>query len=375
MSLGFAPYLLKQSLAVFEGTAPSRKITPVGYTRMLLENTQPNIISQGIDDGSGHIRDMRIKYRTRLPKGKTQTTDNCDIDLRPMYQEETIAPTMFRKLAILLEDSTIAKYEEDASKNLTPNGASLKGITPLMAEQWAVIMDCANGLMQDINDDLVTKQVTNFGVNQTNGVATAKTVNFPLSTTTNPLTSGMTMVMADARANEMDLSQALVVGSGLIDNYYIQNATAKAVGNAQNGVNQSLLALPKYYHDFDCGSAWGANQFGIFERNAVQFIDINRYTGFKAGEKGGDWFGSLTIPIADAEGNMVPFTFDIQLTFIKCPTEVVIGGYGDPVTVNRGWALILSKSFDSFNIPTNAYDAADRLAGNNGSLRYTATNA
>ncbi len=374
MSLGFAPYLLKQSKAVFQGIAPSTKITPIGYTRMLLENTKPNIVSEGIDDGSGHIKDVRIKYRTRLPKGKSQTTDNCDIDARPAYAEQTITATMFRKYAVMLEDDTIARYEKDASSMLAPGGASLKGVTPLMQEQWDVIMETVNGLMQDINDDLVVKQVTNFGKNQTNGLATAKTVNFPLSTTTNPLTSGMTMVMADARGNEMNLSNSVIVGSGLIDNYYIQNG-ANAIGLAQNGVNQNQLALPKFYHDFDCASGWGANEFGIFEKNAVQLIDINRYTGFKAGEKGGDWFGSLTVPVLDAQGNLSMFTFDIQLTYIKCPTELVIGGYGDAQTVNRGWALIISKSFDSFNIPADAYDASDRLTGNNGTLRYVATNA
>jgi hypothetical protein len=374
MSLGFAPYLLKHSKAVFQGIAPSTKITPVGFTRMLLENTKPNIVSSGIDDGSGHIKDMKIKYRTRLPKGKSQTTDNCDIDARPAYAEATISATMFRKYAVMLEDETIAKYEKEASALLAPGGASLSGVSPLMQEQWDVIMETINGLMQDINDDLVVKQVTNFGVNQTNGLATAKTVNFPLSTATNVLTAGMTMVMADARANEMNIGNTVIVGSGLIDNYYIQH-NAGAIGQGENGVNQNRLALPKFYHDFDCASGWGANQFGIFEKNSVQLIDINRYTGFKAGNKGGDFFGSLTVPVLDAQGNMVPFTFDIQLTYIKCPTELVIGGYGAAQTVNRGWALIISKSFDSFNIPADAYHADDRLYGNNGTLRYTATNA
>lgn len=373
MSLGFAPYLLKHSKAVFQGIAPSEKITPVGYTRMLLENTKPNIVSSGIDDGSGHIKDVRIKYRTRLPKGKSQTTDNCDIDARPAYSEQTITATMFRKYAVLLEDETISKYEQEASKLLDASG-NLKGTTSLMNEQWAVIMETINGLMGDINDDLVTKQVTNFGVNQTNGLATAKTVNFPLSTATNVLTSGMTMLMADARANEFDINKAVIVGAGLIDNYYLQHLN-RAVGMGENGVNQNQLALPKFYHDFECASAWGANQFGIFEKNAVQLIDINRYVGFKAGNKGGDFFGTLTVPVLDAQGNMSMFTFDIQLTYIKCPTELVIGGYGDPQTVNRGWALIISKSFDSFNIPADAYHADDRLYGNNGTLRYTATNA
>ena len=182
------------------------------------------------------------------------------------------------------------------------------------------------------------------------------------------------MVMADALANEMNLGNSVIVGNGLIANYYLQN-NAGAVSTAQNGVNQSQLALPKFYHDFDTTSGWGANQFGIFEKNSVQLIDINRYTGFKAGVKGGDFFGSLTVPVVDAQGNMFPFTFDIQLTYIKCPTELVIGGYGDAVTVNRGWALIISKSFDSFNIPSDAYHADDRLYNNNGTLRYAATNS
>ena len=370
MALGFAPYLLFQSKAVFQGIAPSTKITPAGYTRMLMENSKPNIVSTGIDDGSGHIKEVRVKYRTRLPKGQSDTTDNCDINAKPAYAEQTIAATMFRKYAILLEDNVIAQYEKDAS-SLMQKG-QLTGVTPLMQEQWDVIMETINGLLSDINDDLVTKQVANFGTNQTTGSAAAKTVNFPLSTTTNNLSQGMTMVMSDARLNEYNLANSVIVGSGLIDAYYIQQA---ALSTAQNGVNVNQLARPKYYHDFDSAADWGTNQFGIFEKNAVQLIDINRYTGFKAGEKGGDWFGTLTVPILDSEGNLSSMTFDIQMTYIKCPTEVIIGGYGDPQTVNRGWALIISKSFDQFNIPADAYAAADRLTGNNGTLRYVATNA
>lgn len=372
MSLGFAPYLLKQSKLVFQGTAPSTKITPLGYTRMLLENSKPNIVSTGIDDGSGHIKEMRIKYRTRLPKGKTSTTDNCDIDARPAYTEATISATMFRKYAIMLEDETIAKYEKEASA-MTGTGGELKGVTPLMQEQWDLIMETVNGIMQDINDDLVTKQVTNFGTNQVSGSSAAVTVNFPLATTTNALTAGMTKVIADARANEININDCYIVGSGLIDNYYIQQ-NQRAIGLAQNGLNTNQLSLPKFYHDFDCDSAWGSNQFGVFEKNAVQFININRYVGYKAGQKGADWFGTLTVPVMDVQGNMIPFTFDIQMTYITCPTELVIGGYGEAQTVNRGWALIISKSFDAFNIPSDAYDAADRLYGNNGTLRYTGTN-
>lgn len=369
MALGFAPYLLFHSKEVFKNATPSLKITPPGYTRMLLENSRPNIVSKGVDDGSGHIKEVRIKARTRLPKGQTSTTDSCDIDARPAYTEQTISATMYRKLAVFLDDDTIAHYETDASKMMT--GTGFKGITPFMQEQYDMLLEQLNGLMSDINDDLLTKQVTNFGVNQTNGFATAKTINFPLATTANPLAQGMTMAMADARANEFSLNDAVVVGNGLIDNYYLQ---IPAKGLAQNGLNTNQLALPNFYQDYDSASAWGADQFGIFQKNAVQFVDINRYVGSFSGQKGQSWFGTWTVPVVDSHGNVFPFTFDIQMKYIDCPTEVVIGGYGDPVTVNRGWVLIISKSFDQFNIPSTAYAAADRLTGNNGTLRYTATN-
>lgn len=371
MSLGFAPFLLFQSKAVFTGSAPTTKITPAGYTRMLMENTKPNIVSQGIDDGSGHIRSVVVKYRTRLAKGQTSQTDNCDIDAIPVYAEQTIAATMFRKRAILLEDNIIAQYEKDASAFVS-GGLKPTGITPLMQEQWDVLMEQVNGFLNDMNNDLVTKQVTNFGKNQTTGLATAKTVNFPLSTTTNNLAQGMTSVMSDARLNEINLMSCNIVGSGLIDAYYIQNP---AISTAQNGVNINNLAKPKYYHDFDTTADWGVNQFGIFEKNSVQLIDINRYTGFKAGVKGNSFFGTLIVPVMDSEGNTMSLSLDIQMKYIDCPTDVVVGGYGDAQTVNRGWVLIISKSFDQFNIPTDAYSAADRLTGNNGTLRYTATNA
>ena len=273
--LGFAPYLLFQSKAVFDGIAPSTKITPIGYTRMLMDNSKANIVSKGIDDGSGHIKNVTIKYRTRLPKGKSATTDNCEIDARPAYSEATIAATMFRKYAVLLEDDTIAKYEVEACKLMNPSGTALTGVSPLMQEQWEVIMETINGLMQDINDDLVTKQVTNFGKNQTTGSTAVKTVNFPLSTTTNNLSSGMTMVMSDARLNEMNIANAMIVGSGLVDAYYIQQVQ-KAIGMGQSGFDPSKMALPTYYNDFDCAGAWGANQFGIFEKNAVQLIESQR---------------------------------------------------------------------------------------------------
>lgn len=374
MALGYAPYLLLHIAEVFKGSTPSTKVTPPGYLRMLLNSSRPNIVSDGIDDGSGHIRDLKVKFRTRLPTGRSATTDNCDIDAIPAYQEVSLAPTMFRKYSIMLEDETIARYMKDASAMVTvPSGGVPKvdasKISSLMREQLEVITEAANGLLGDINLDLLDKQAINFGINQTTTLSTAKTANFPLSTTSNPLTQGMTMVQADVMANEINLNNCMIVGSGLINNYYLQQPAKSA---AQNGLDTNQQPLPMFFHDLYASSAWGSNEFGIFEKNAVQFLDINRYTGFKAGVKGAAWFGTLPLPVIDSEGNLVAVKFDLQMEYVTCPTEVMVGGY--PRTVNRGWVLHISKSFDQFNIPTGVYEATDRLIGNNGTLRYVGTN-
>ncbi len=368
------PYLLLQAKEVFLGTTPSKKITPPGYLRMLLEQSRPNVVSQGKDDGSGHVREVRIKYRVRRPTGLSQDTDNCDVDARPAYAEETINASLFKKTSFFLDDDTIAQYEKEASAQVKEiNGIpKLAQVSPLMREQWDIIMEMANGLIGDINIALLAKQVSNFGVNQTTASNAAKTVNFPLSTTTNPLTQGMTMVMADMMANEIKLEDTIIVGNGLVNNYYLQSM---ANATAQNGVDQSKLAMPKFYHDMYSASSWGAHQFGIFERNAAQFVDIVRFTGFKAGIKPNTWLGSLPLPVMDSAGNMFSITVDVQVKYIDCPQDIDITGYGSPQSVGRGWVIILSKSFDQFNIPASSYDSADRLTGNNGTLRYTATNA
>jgi len=368
MANGFMPHLLMHSKQVFGEATPGMKITPPGFLKMLLNNSRPQITSRGIDDGSGHIRELRIKYRTRVPAGKTSTSDNCDVDAFPSYLEDTIAATLFRKYALMIEDETIAQYERDASASVAVG----RPATSLMVDQWNAIIEAANGLFADINDDLLVKQNLNWGVNVVSGNNTATTVNFDLNAAQNDLNSGMTLVMAEAMENEINMGNTFVVGSGLVNNYFLQQA---AKGVANSGLDTSRLAMPPFFFDPGTSSAWNVNEFGVFERNAAQLVNINRFDGFKGGNKGGTLFGTITLPVIDSlgSGDLSSFTFDYQWKYNDCPTEIEFEGY--PRTQNRGWVLILSASYDLYNIPANAYDATDRLAGNNGSLLYEATNA
>lgn len=374
MALGYEQALLLHSKAVFMGTAPSTKITPPGYLTKVAK-TKANIVSKGIDNGSGHIKDVKIKYRTRGVAGQSSDSDNCDIDVRPVYSEATVDQTLFRKIGIHIDDDTIRRYSEEASRYVTTvNGQpALASVSSIMQDHFDAILEQMNGLLQDINDDLLDKQNTLWGKNQVTGLTTTTALNFPLTTTTpGSLTTGMTKLMADIMANEIRIEDCEIVGSGLINNYFLQQ---RAKGLDNNGLNTALLAMPTFYNDYGAASAWGANRFGVFEKNAVQFIDVIRFAGNFSGWKGGSYFGVLPVNLIDSMGNPIAMTFDMQLKYYDCPTEVNVAGYDEPQTINRGWVLTPSKSFDQFNIPGDAYASSDRLTGNNGTLLYTASNS
>lgn len=372
-SLGFMPYMLLQSKEVFKGSTASEKITPTGFLRALIESSRPNVVSQNMSDDSGHIRDVKIKYQPRGRTGLTTTHDSCDVQVQPAYAEQTISRTLYRALGIMIQDDVVAAYEKEASAQVKQIQGipQLAQVNPLMMEFWNTIVRHANTLYGDINIDLVTAMATNFGKNQTTGLTTAKTINFPLDSTNNDLTAGMSGILADARLNEINLNNCYIVGGGLIDNYMLQQSAKSA---AQNGLNTAQQPMLQYYNDLYTGAIWGANNFGVFERDSVQLVEANRFIGFKAGIKpGGSWFGVLPLPIMDAQGNMQSIDFDVQVKYVDCPSSVVVGDTY-PTSVQRGWQIILSKSYDLFTQPSGAYNAADRLTGNNGTLRYNATN-
>ena len=375
MANGFLCALMLTSKQVFQGANPSEKITPPGYLEMLLANTQPNIISSSMADGSGHIRDVVIKYRPRVPTGKSHTADDCSIQASPVYKEATIPALLFRKYGVFIDYTTIAKYEKEASQTVNlGRPAPPQGI---LMEIYNAIVESANGLFGDINNDLLTLAAANFGTNVTTGNSTAKPINFPLSTATNPLNQGVTMLMSDVMENEIQPNETTIVGSGLINNVYLQANFNTANTTQQNYPNN----FPPFFYDPYAGAKFGANQFGVFERNAVQLVNVNKFAGFIGGDKMSTFLFTLELPVKDSLGRteLQKFTFDAQLRHIDCPTEVEIGsagpyGYPGLQTVDRGWVLDIMANYNQVNIADDAYDATDRLPGNNGTLRYEATN-
>lgn len=374
MGKGLANALLIASREAFRGAVPIDKVTTPGYIQYLLGNNKPDVISVGKDDGSGYIRDVKIRYRNRGIPGQSVTTDDCSVQVRPAYLEYVVPATSYRALGLVFEDDQIAKFEKDALAQVSAGNPTMTGI---MKDVYEAIIEQSNGLFADINNDLLAVQIANMGKNVATGLNTAKTINFPLNSTNNPLASGMTDVMSDAMLNEIKLFGATIVGSGLINNYYLQQ---QAKSMDQSGLNTNQLALPKFYYDPYAQAAFGANKFALMEKDAVQFVNVCRFRGPKSGQRGSDFFMTLRLPIVDSlgQGNMSSFEFDVQLTYRTCPGEIQVGAAGDgnpPVQLGRGWNIILSAAYQTVFIPSDSYAAGDRLNGVNGTLLYTATNA
>lgn len=373
MSKGLAQAIIISAREAFKGAYPGDKITPLGWMQFLLSNTAPRIVSTSKDDGSGYVRDVVIRMMQRSAAGLSVTEDNCSIQTRGAYIDLPVGTTMFRALGITFEDDQIAAFEKDAAAVMNVGSP----VTAIMKEVWDVIIANANGLLTDINNDMLGIQAISFGANIANGGSNAaKAINFELDGTVNNLATGMTSVMADAMANEMKLAGSSVVGSGLILNYVLQQQAKSA---NQSGLDTSRLFIPDFKFDPYAQTKWGVNQFGLFEKDSVAFVNVCRFRGHKAGQKGSDYFFTLKLPVQDSlgQGSFSSFEFDVQLMYRTCPEEVQIGAAGPdnpPVMLGRGWNIILMSSYNQVNIPVNAYQAGDRLYGNNGTYRFTASN-
>lgn len=376
MANGFCPSILAQLQDITACNTPSMKVTPAGFTRMLLEN-RPALELLQLSEGNGHVRNVRYKYKKRIVPSQTSTTDDCSVGYIPRWLEAELATTNFRKIAFFIDDATMAQYCSDASATVMVGQPA----TELMQEFMRDIMNSANGLIGAINQDLLALQAVKFGRNVATGTNAAQSVNIPKDATQYDLNTGITKILADAMENEF-CGTINIVGSGIMNNFSIQQLVSCC--NAA-GVDMSRFSGFNWYHDLYAKQAWGTNQVGVFSDGSVGLIDIINYQGFRAGNKGVSTFFTMPLPIEcpNCNGGYDGLVFDAQLKYFDCPQELATDCDGD-IPISRGYALILSKTFGLFNIPQDAYQnesaysvdcGTDRLSGNNGTLRYTITNS
>ena len=367
LTSGFRDSVLFHLKDVAKEATPQLKLDPHGFLSMLYKFKKPEIL--GLNNSAGHKKSVRVKYLQRLTQDFTDTTKDCEQTNVMPYNENNVELSSTRQIAIYIEDETIARYNDEASMTVRLGLPA----TDFMNEFMEQIMASANAILDGVSTDLLTTMSASFGVNRSNGLSTAKTININANNDVNVLNNGITQMLADYQVNR-GKGRPQIVGNGLMHNWMIQNG---AVAGANGfGLDTRIQGAGfDFYYDLGTVNAFGANQVGVFEPNAVGIVEYLEYTGFKAGVKpGGSTFGNLLLPMAGVDGDNVGVSFDFQLKYYDCAQTLTDAYYGTSLSVEKGYNLIISKQCGLYTIPDNAYRGTDVLSGNRGSYRYALTN-
>ncbi len=376
-SQGFCEAILLHLDTIAGMNYPGKKVTVPGFTQMLLD--QP-IAYTPIQEGyqGGHSRQVNVKYSTRGTISQVSTTDNCSVDVQPLFKETTPTVDNFVSVGIWIPDSQMRRYCEDASRTVAAGAPP----TPLMMQTLEFILGQMNSLYQKQESVLSTAMAAEFGKHLATGTATAVAVNIEQDGNLNDLTAGVLKMLVDAQSNEFCGTPKFVGALGGLMAAYDLQRKYRGLYPGVGLDNAGLLDNSgfKFYASGLTGSTWGAQHVGMFADDSAHYLEYLQNVGDWAGQRGNSTFTTITDPRVQCWGTngVGNVRWDMQVRYADCPEDVsnfISSGYKNVNTISgRGYLVRIYKYYDLFVTPTDAYDGADRLAGSNGTLRYSLTN-
>ena len=364
---GFCEAILLHLDQIAGQNYPGKKVTIPGFTQMLLDQpNSPTAIQEGFT--GGHKRGVRVKYSTRGTVAQVTTTDTCSVDVQPLFKEVDVTIGNFVKKGFWIPDDLMRQYCEDASRFVSIGQPA----TPIMNQVLEYLLEGMNSLYQKQEQVLTTAMASASGKHVGTGAATA----------VNDLTAGVLKMLTDAETNEF-CGAPLFVGAlgGLMHAYDLQRRN-RGLYPGVGLDNAGLLDASgfKFYASGQTGSAWGAQHVGMFAPSSVHYLEYLQNVGSWAGNRGNSTFATIVDPRTQCWSpmGMSNVRWDLQVRYADCPEDVenfISSGYINANTISgRGYYVSVSKYYDLFTTPTDAYDGADRLAGGNDTLRYSLTN-
>ena len=104
-------------------------------------------------------------------------------------------------------------------------------------------------------------------------------------------------------------------------------------------------------------------------------IERLEYTGDFGGTRpGASEFGVVKIPV-NVNGRIALVSFDVQLKYFDCDTTLTDLYTGSQTIYSKGYALIMKKDYNLWQLPSDSYDHMDPKRSVNGALAYTITNS
>jgi hypothetical protein len=333
---------------------PQYKVTPVGFLQSLLENPTTAKISNASQISAGQDKVLKVRYLQRGLESEVTDVDDCETPTSPDWKESQIGRPLFSKIGIFISDENMRKYQDEAAKTLQAGTPT----SPLMVALYETLITKLQGIIQKIDGNLLSAQAAKWGVNAVTGLNAAQNINF---SNTPVMNDGIVKLLTDYQLNEM-VQTPLIVGNGAVMGYNTLQGLKTGTDNGGFGANQTF----RFYNDVATISKWGANHFGVFAPGMIGFVDFNKNVGPYAGEKGGAIFFTIPVPVMLANGTLTQLVFDAQLQYETCPQFDEVG----VKIADRGWKLIVSKSYGLFNAPNDMFAVGDRLAGVNGAFHY-----
>ena len=376
MPNGYCEALLLHLESIAGQNYPGQKVTIPGFLNMLV--TSPDRPTPLADANmGGHYRSVNVKYLPRTVVAQVSTTDTCAIDYIPAYKETSVSVSNVAQTGVWITDDQVRQYCEEASRTV----AIGQPATQLMTEHLRGILHAMNGIYQKMENVLTTSMASNFGNHVATGNATAVSVNITQSGDNNVLAAGMIKLLTDAQSNEFCGTPNFVGAlGGLMHSYAIQKQL-NALGMA-NGVDYGALTQDfNFFASGQTGSTWGAQHVGMFAPGSVHLIERLDNVGSFAGQRGSSFFTTIVDPRTQCwtPNGLSNIAFDLQVKYIDCPEDLgsnITNGYISEASITgaRGYVLLIKKRYGLFTVPKDAFDGGDRLAGSNGTLRYTMTN-
>lgn len=354
--VGMKNALLLNLKEIAKENDPQTKLTPAGFLKLLLDNNATTEITNADELRAGNDQEVKVRYLQRGLESEVGTVDDCEANT-VSWKTQTLGQFLYRKIGVAISDNEFHAWEKAATGETVDPGI-FRGL-------YVALRSAAIALLGSIDSALVAEQATKWGGNaayaSTTGTNPTAAQSLSIGTELG-LNDGVVKLQEDALVNEFS-GDLLICGSGLVTRYDLYQQAKKA--NDQYGIGSLPL---KSYYDPRTAKSWGANHFGAFAKGTIGLVELNRYVGAYAGQKGTSLFFTIPFP-TEINGTPGTVVFDAQLKYNDCP---VYDGEGH-VVEPRGYRIILSKNFQLWNLPTDAYKTGDVLNGVNGSLHYVAT--
>ena len=349
--IGVVNAILKNISAVAGLNDPQYKITPVGALKAVLENNAIAAVTNEAGLQRGLDRTIKVRAVKRGLESDVSTVNSCETTITPVFAEHEITATQYNQIGIFIDEATMRTFEEQAAAGFQVGGVTVPSIL------YEMILTKVNGLIQKIDRTILTAIEAGKGVNAVTGSAVAQTVNFSSTLTDD---DGYVKLLTDAQTNEVN-GDLILIGSGVLNNFDILNKLkTSADDNGFGAVNYGV------YNDPKAAAVWGANEFFAIQKGSIGMADWQKNGGAYAGERGGSFYFTVPVPVMLANGELSSLVFDAQLKYQDCP----IYNESNQLVADRGWILILSKSYGVYTAPKTLYAAGDPLANVNGIFHY-----